>query len=47
MHVGNQNPEYEYFMNGVKLDTTEEEIDIGVEVTKNLKPAAQCSKASG
>lgn len=47
MHVGRNNPCYEYFMQGTKLGTTEEEKDIGVVVTKNLKPAVQCSKAAG
>lgn len=47
MHVGRNNPEYDYFMNGVKVCTTEEEKDVGVMVTKNLKPSLQCSKAAG
>jgi len=47
MHVGLHNQEYEYHMRGTKLCTTEEEKDIGVAVTKNLKPSAQCSKAAG
>jgi len=47
MHVGTHNPAYEYFMRGVRLEETEEERDIGVAVTKNLKPSAQCSKAAG
>ncbi len=47
MHVGIHNPAYEYFMRGVKLEETEEERDIGVAVTKNLKPSAQCSKGAG
>jgi hypothetical protein len=34
-------------MRGEKVSTTEEERDIGVAITKNLKPAAQCSKAAG
>lgn len=34
-------------MRGVKISTTEEERDIGVIITKNLKQAAQCSKAAG
>ncbi len=37
MHLGRNNPEYEYTMRGVRLGTTEEERDIGVIVTKNLK----------
>ena len=30
MHIGNKNPNYEYFMNGEKLMELEEERDIGV-----------------
>ena len=47
MHVGKNNPRYEYTMRGVKLRVTEEERDIGVVITKNLKPSEQCSKAAG
>jgi hypothetical protein len=47
MHVGKNNPCYEYTMRGVKLGVTEEERDIGVVITKNLKPSEQCSKAAG
>jgi hypothetical protein len=47
MHVGKNNPCFEYTMNGVKLSTTEEERDIGVVISKNLKPSEQCSKAAG
>jgi hypothetical protein len=47
MHVGKKNPNYEYFMRGTKVSTTEEERDVGVTVSANLKPAAQCTKAAG
>jgi hypothetical protein len=33
-------------MRGVKLKTTEEERDIRVAVTRNLKPSDQCSRMS-
>jgi hypothetical protein len=46
MHMGHNNMEQEYYMNGHKLEVTEEERDIGVLVTKNLKPASQCKKAA-
>ncbi len=39
MHVEPHNPGYEYFMRGTKLRTIEEEKDIGVIVTRNLKPS--------
>ncbi len=47
MHIGKNNPRHEYFMIGNKLTTTEEERDVGVIFTSNLKPSAQCSKAAG
>jgi ribonuclease P/MRP protein subunit RPP40 len=47
MHIGRHNPQFEYYMRGEKVSATEEECDIRVAITKNLKPAAQCSKAAG
>ncbi len=44
MHVGPHNPCYKFFMRGTKLGTTEEERDIGITVTRNIKPSVQCSK---
>ena len=46
MHIGPKNPRHKYEMNGEELMVTEEERDIGVTVTSNLKPMAQCSKAA-
>ena len=46
MHVGKNNPHYEYTMGGVKLSETDEERDIGVMITKTLKPSSQCNKAA-
>jgi Reverse transcriptase (RNA-dependent DNA polymerase)/Endonuclease-reverse transcriptase len=46
MHFGRNNPQYDYEMNGEKLERVEEERDIGVTVNKNLKPSSQCSKAA-
>ncbi len=36
MHIGRNNPEYEYHMNSTKLNNTDEEKDVGVWITKNL-----------
>ena len=49
MHVGKNNPcyEYRYSMRGVKISKTEEDRDVGVIISKNLKPSAQCTKAAG
>ena len=46
MHVGRGNPEHNYSMNGQQLGVTVEERDLGVIMSKNLKPAAQCAKAA-
>ena len=46
MHVGRANPAHQYTMNGSLLKTSDEERDIGVTVSKNLKPTNQCQKAA-
>jgi len=47
MHCGHSNQQFEYSMDGVKLDNVEEEErDIGVVMNNGLKPAAQCRKAA-
>jgi hypothetical protein len=37
MHLGHNNTEHTYFMNGQQLEKTEEERDIGSNVVKSLK----------
>jgi hypothetical protein len=46
MHIGFNNPAQGYTMDGQQLGVTEEERDIGVSVSRNLKPSAQCAKAA-
>jgi hypothetical protein len=46
MHVGKRNPRYSYYMNGIKLQTTEEEVDVGITVLSSLKPGKHCDKAA-
>ena len=46
MHVGRGNNKHSYSMEGAQLARTEEERDIGVVVSDNLKPATQCIKAA-
>jgi Reverse transcriptase (RNA-dependent DNA polymerase) len=46
MHFGAANGKAKYRMNGQELDVVREERDIGVTVTDDLKPAAQCAKAA-
>jgi ribonuclease P/MRP protein subunit RPP40 len=46
MHVGFNNPGHTYTMNNQQLEVTVEERDIGVCVTKSLKPSQQCAQAA-
>ena len=46
MHVGHSNPGHEYTMRGTKLEETEEERDLGVIMSRKLKPGPQCAKAA-
>ena len=46
MHLGHNNKKQVYVMNGQQLEETEEERDIGVTMSKQLKPSAQCRNAA-
>jgi hypothetical protein len=46
MHVGRNNPEYNYYLNGIQLAEVEEEKDVGVLIHKSLKPSRQCERAA-
>ncbi len=46
MHLEHDNPGHTYTMNGQQLGKTDEERDIGVAVTRSLKPTVQCMKAA-
>ncbi len=46
MHMGFNNQRYKYTMGGEQLEVTEEERDIGVNMTSSLKPSQQCKKAA-
>jgi hypothetical protein len=46
LHMGHNNPEQVYSMNGEALVAADEEVDVGVTVKRNLKPSAQCAKAA-
>ena len=46
MHVGRYNPRHVYHMNGIRLEVSDKERDIGVTTSDNLKPAQQCKKAA-
>ena len=46
LHMGKNNPSHKYTLGGVQLEATEEEKDIGVLISKNLKPTKQCERAA-
>jgi hypothetical protein len=46
INLGHDNLGHTYTMNGQQLGKTDEERDIGVTVTRSLKPTAQCMKAA-
>jgi len=37
MHIGRKNPEYEYLMNNNVLQETQQEKDLGIMITNDLK----------
>jgi len=45
IHIGHSNCHTDYYMCGNKLETVEEEEDLGVIVSKDLKWDKQCSQA--
>lgn len=45
MHFGRNNQRFQYYMSGQLLTATEEERDLGVRLTANLKPSRQCQQA--
>jgi hypothetical protein len=46
MYCGRRNEKTEYHMGGQILESTDQERDIGVLVSKDMKPAAQCARAA-
>ena len=46
IHMGKNNPRYEYHIGGEKLQSDTKEKDIGVLINDNLKPSMQCQKAA-
>jgi len=47
MHLGKQNKRFDYYMNNQKLDVVNEEKDLGVLITDDLKSSSQCRQAYG
>ena len=46
LHLGRNNPHYEYTMNGIKIAVTETEKDLGIWFDITLKPSLQCELAA-
>ena len=46
LHFGRKNPQYEYTMQGKKIEVATEEKDLGVWVNTTLKPTRQCEAAA-
>ena len=46
MHVGKNNPHFDYYMAGIKLKVAEEEKDIGMTIHKSLKPSAHWKRVA-
>ncbi len=44
MHIGINNDNVKYLMNGVELSVTNTENDLGVMISNDLKSSNQCSK---
>ena len=45
MHIGKNNRKYKYYMYNQELEVVEEERDLGVIITSNLKVSKQCQNA--
>ena len=43
LHIGYRNEKAKYILNGTQLKSVENEIDLGVTISSNLKPSQQCS----
>ncbi len=43
LHIGYRNDKAKYVLNGTQLKSVENEIDLGVTISSNLKPSQQCS----
>ena len=44
LHIGNRNVQANYMMNGKQLAKVEQEKDLGVVISSDLKPSKQCSE---
>ena len=44
LHIGNRNVQANYTMNSIQSEKAEQEKDLGVEISSDLKPSKQCSE---
>ena len=46
VHIKKNNSRYKYLMNGVVLEASDKEKDVGVIIQEDLKPTKQCASAA-
>ena len=46
VHIGRQNPRFQYTMNGIPIESVESERDLGIFIDNTAKPTLQCAKAA-
>ena len=46
LHAGYNNPGFQYNMNGTVLSEAEDEKDLGIRITRSLKPSMHCREAA-
>ena len=46
VHFGPRSPRFSYMMNGIELEESREEKDLGIIVTDKLSVSTQCAKAA-
>jgi len=44
MHIGKENPNLSYYMKGKQLEDVNQEKDLRIIITNDLKPSAHCTQ---
>jgi len=44
MHIGKENQNLSYYMDGKRLEDVNQEKDLGIIITNDLKPSAHCTQ---
>ena len=47
LHIGKNNPKHTYTLNGIALQATDCEKDVGIHIHSNLKPSNHCTVVAG